>query len=1771
MSKPSGSAISREVKQNNEILLLQSKRDALFESIQRVYDLSKRAYDDEESTEDFLCAVETIEHIRLEFKEVVDKLNNALLVQDPSSIPSYQCLNSFEDLYSRIKRALRRMESVPSRVGSVDHVQKGTTGGEGMKWRMPSLPPIEIMSFDGDIRTWPLFYSGFKAMVHDNPNLNNSEKLYYLIGKLSNKAQSVFSGITPSAENYETILRCLTDRYQDIRTIANTYLEQMINLKLNGPASESNLRLFMDQYVTAANGLKNLQLDNLSDFIILHIALKKFDLETVRAFESQFQGYKIPTFVQLTEFVRGQHKIYHNTQSSVIYSAPRNVHKIRNRPPNPQAYVTISTANKNCLCDNILHEHFYKCPKFDSLTPALRFKVIKERNACANCLSLRHQTRECNSKTNCRTCRQRHHTSLHFEGNKVYNRIATRTLVPNEPRAKDGQLASERSPTDKRDSNFASLHTSIAAPVGDPASSSNRNAQWMRPNTVLLSTAQVIIIDSRGNEYKVRCLLDTASQTNFITYECCVRLGLECNENSRTIVRGFGGAENFTRGATDFKIFSRFSNSVCYDVSAFIVDRITDKLPSIAVDEPALIHIRGLPLADSSFATPSDVDVLLGASVFPHLLLPGLVHGNVNEMPRAIETTLGYVIMGSAPIIPRNALNSAPACCTVVQQPPLDSLLKRFWELEEVSAPPAHSQDDLECEMHFRATTKRDESGRYTVALPFKEDLYKLGDSFSTARKRFLCLERKLETSNILRAAYNDIIHEYIAKGYVTKLRHDTAPDVCYFVPHHCVIREDKASTKIRMVLDASCKTSTGLSLNDTLHSGPNIQGDLNNIILNFRLFKIAVSADCRQMFLQIGMRDSDRRFQRILFRFHPHDPISVFEFNRVCFGMKSSVFHAIRVVQQLIEDEGSKFPTAAAIASNSTYMDDVCFSLMSDNSTQSDEIAAISACNQLIDLFKRGKFELAKWTSNSHAVLRAIPETHRASADLEIDKGGIPQKILGTHWEKSEDVFYFKVDTPELGCTKRIILSVVARLWDNLGLVAPVILHAKLLIQKLWILKCDWDETPPKDIQTLWTRFCNELPALNSVRVPRHLGVVQGCVANLIGFADASERAYGAVIYLQVGVGVERTVRLVCSKSKVSPLKTVSIARLELCAALLMSKLLRNVLDIFEPRYKITNVYAFTDSRVVLCWINSSPHRWQTFVSNRVVKVIENIPASNFYHIAGVENPADCLSRGLSPAMLINHPLWFSGPPWACSDPSEWPIVEFHSGDNNEAPEMKPLVYNVTAAATDSLIYTLANRTSSWSKLLRIVIYIYRFLKLLPRKSSTTRSDLDFAEGKVIIALQHIHFGDEINKLKLNQVCSNTLQKLHPFLDERGIARVGGRLTNANIGYSQKYPIVIPRRDHVVDLIIDYYHKKHLHAGPELLMSLLRNKYWIIAARSIIRHRIHKCVICFRAKPRPSFPLMADLPAYRVNKVDKAYSHTGCDFAGPLQYTPVRGRGVKSRKAWLCIFTCLTTRCLHIEIATDLSTVSFLAALKRFLSRRGPIQCLYTDNATNFVGCRSYLRDLYKFLDEYRPHLEHELSENRIEFKQIPPASPHWGGCWESMVKVVKTHLFKVIGQQILSYEELLTVLAQIEALINSRPLTALSSDPAEPSALTPAHFLHSAPLFSLPAPRVDSPNLRERHSLLDKMVQSFWQRWRTEYLHQLQARSKWTTPSTSIQLGTVVVIMVDNAPPLSWPLGVVEAVHPSKDGTTRVVTVRTSKGSFVRPVVRVCPLPNQ
>lgn len=237
------------------------------------------------------------------------------------------------------------------------------------------------------------------------------------------------------------------------------------------------------------------------------------------------------------------------------------------------------------------------------------------------------------------------------------------------------------------------------------------------------------------------------------------------------------------------------------------------------------------------------------------------------------------------------------------------------------------------------------------------------------------------------------------------------------------------------------------------------------------------------------------------------------------------------------------------------------------------------------------------------------------------------------------------------------------------------------------------------------------------------------------------------------------------------------------------------------------------------------------------------------------------------------------------------------------------------------------------------------------------------------------------------------------------------------------------------------------------------------------------------------------------------------------------------------------------------------MAAFRRFIARRGRCTDIYSDCGTNFVGADKYLKQIFTDI----------ASTEAINWHFNPPSAPHFGGLWEAGIKSVKTHLIRVVGNQILTYEELHTVLIQIEAVLNSRPLSPISADPNDLSPLTPGHFLTLEPLTAIPDPDITQININRltRWQLLQKLHRDFWNRWHQEYLHTLQQRSKWHTTKFSVAIGTMVLIKNELSPPLNWPLGRITELHPGADGIVRVATVRTTKGIFKRPLVKLCPLP--
>jgi transposase InsO family protein len=478
------------------------------------------------------------------------------------------------------------------------------------------------------------------------------------------------------------------------------------------------------------------------------------------------------------------------------------------------------------------------------------------------------------------------------------------------------------------------------------------------------------------------------------------------------------------------------------------------------------------------------------------------------------------------------------------------------------------------------------------------------------------------------------------------------------------------------------------------------------------------------------------------------------------------------------------------------------------------------------------------------------------------------------------------------------------------------------------------------------------------------------------------------------------------------------------------------------------------------------------------------------------------------------------------------------------------------------------------------VIAYILRFKYnsrpncLQKGDGSLTVQELQNALHVCLKISQSIEYAAEIGDLKTNSSVNNKskLKPLCPFLCQNGLLRVGGRLQASKLPFDHMHQIILHPKHHLTKLIIEAEHKKLLHSGCQLTHASLRERYWIVNGKNTIKAVINGCLVCHKLKADTANQLMGKLPHFRVQPA-RPFLNTGIDFAGPFIIKSGSRRTKTKIKCYVSIFVCLTTRAIHLEAVSELTTQAFIAALKRFISRRGKCAHVYSDNATNFVGAAKELRELGSHFK--RAHQSDQVkdyvAQHGIQWHFIPARAPHFGGIWEAGVKSFKHHLRRVMGMAVLTFEELVTLITQIEACLNSRPLVPLSNDPNDPLPLTPGHFLIGSSLTSLPEPDLSSTRvgLLSRWQQLQHRMQQFWRVWSNDYLTHLQQRAKWSSTKANLEPGMVVILKEDNTPPMTWKLAVISEVHPGSDGLVRVVTVRNSQGTFKRPISKLCLLP--
>ena len=890
----------------------------------------------------------------------------------------------------------------------------------------------------------------------------------------------------------------------------------------------------------------------------------------------------------------------------------------------------------------------------------------------------------------------------------------------------------------------------------------------------------------------------------------------------------------------------------------------------------------------------------------------------------------------------------------------------------------------------------------------------------------------------------------------------------------------------------------------------------------------------------------------------------------RVTCGLAPSSFQAIRVLQQLVIDEGENFSLERQALLEHFYVEDYIGGASSE-----EETVRLQA--ELTLLLRQGGFNLIKWNSNKPDVLSSVSAEDRAKSNVKMfEVSEEPLKTLGIAWLPESDQLYIdsNIQMNNESWSRRKVHSLVARIYDLLGLVAPVTSWAKINMQSLWLATNYWDEEIPTVMQEQWYAFHSQLVLLKEVTFSRHAVVHNPVAVQLHCFSDASEAAYGACVYVRtIGSSGEVVVELLAAKSGPAPLKRVSLARLELCGALLAARLQKVVRQ--ASRLPDVETFMRTDATIMLHWIRPPSHSWATYVANRVSEIQELTHGYKWMHVKGVDNPADIVSRGAMPNDLLASKLWFHGPGWLQLSEEEWKKT---ASGVLAIPEEELLERRKSSlvAAVSSESDDWCDRFSNYDKLLRITAYYMRFIRCCQRKLDPKHkgillvSELAQAKIRLVKREQRIYFAAEIKELSAGQTVrpKSSLKTLGAFLDGDGLLRVGGRLHRAKaMQVCSRFPLALPKKSRFTRLMAEYYHRLALHGGPTETLSALRREFWPIQGRSLVNSVCRGCLVYFRMNPMLVQQPPGQLPVSRAMPA-RPFSIVGVDFCGPIYLKPVHRRAA-AEKAYISIFVCFSVKAVHIELVESLSTHAFLAAFRRFVARRGLPSEVYSDNGLNFQGASKVIDDFYTLMnsDSAVEDISRYAVGAGVKWHFIPPHAPNFGGLWEAAVKAAKRVLLKVVGDRQLAFGEMSTVLAQVEAQLNSRPLTPLSEDPEELDVLTPGHFLIGAPMNALPEPDVgDVPiNRLKRYEELRRVVQNHWARWRREYFSELHNEHQRGKAVVELKVGQMVLLKEDGKTPHHWPMGRIAEVFPGPDGVVRVVSIRTRNVLYKRPANRI------
>ena len=1577
------------------------------------------------------------------------------------------------------------------------------------------IEKLKIEQFDGELRAYPQFKRNFEKFIV--PNLQHGEVAFVLKNYLSKDVRRDVDML----DDQEEVWKRLDNKYGNRRKLVDSILTDIKQLKMCNDDQPLKTLAMIEVIEKAYRDLEMLGMTReINNSTIISSIESKLPSEIEKEWiklatyldENNPEEDRFPELLKLlVEFKRRLEYKHSELRSAAKESRGRTY--LAKDAYDDEVMNRVPVQRNRCWIHPQEDHPIWKCEEFRSKEPKERSDIVKENNACFKCLEKGHIARWCRRNFACNHdgCGGPHHNLLH-----------------------GGYQAG------------SSLHT--------------RNK-----DDTLLQLQLMAAINAEGKSETVNVLWDAGSTLSFVTFKRAKELGLKGRKDIKLQIEKIGGdieeiwSKEYVMRVVDqegkeFELLLLGIKKISSDVSKVDERTIREIFPDA----------RGIHRPKSG-----EIDCLIGynyADFHP-------VKERANQHLVLLRNRFGYLIAGShnslkehtEQVLMRGSVNKVRGVS-----------VESFYEMEQLGincSPRCGSCKCGNCQPGGKDMSLKEEreynlikdgleydkeNMKWIANYPWIKDPAKLPNNKEAAFGALRSCEKRLLKNTELADTYNDQIDDMIKRGVCRKLEEDEVrmyDGPVFYIPHHEVRKPESKSTPMRIVFNSSANFR-GHNMNEYLAKGPDMLNDLAGVLIRFRENYVAIAGDISKMFHSINTTVRDQMLHLFLWRnLDLGRTPDTYAIQVVNFGDRPSGAIALAALRQTADMSEEEFPEASLTVKRNSYMDDIL-----DSVDRSDE--AESLTEDVSKLLEKGSFRVKEWTTSSAMkrddVRRSIPDIGR---DIE-------ETVLGMRWEVARDELKYdcklnfserirkRKTAPDIlprdisesipVLTKRKILSQVNGIYDPLGMLAPFIVTAKILMRKLWKEKgLDWDDAIPQSHQDEWKSFFEEFSKLPDVKIKRCMKPTNS-TGNpmLVIFSDASEEAYGAAVYARwETTSDDYESRLIMSKTRIAPVRITDIVKLELSAAV-VGKRLRKFVE-KESRYQFSDILHIVDSEIVKAMVCKESYGFNTFAANRIGEIQESTDMEEWAWLAGKDNIADWCTRGKSLDEILEDSNWQKGPDFMRHPVSEWPISR--NTNVEDYPMQRKVLIAVGNRDEDSLVRRIEIRR--FSKLERLygttarIIWLYREYKQPRRKDATSAVSVETLE-----MAKRIWILDAQVSMR-ESLTGERYRKLVPRVRD-GLVMAGGRCERWNEATWNKQEFILLPYDHRLSyLIAEHAHRKGGHKGITSTVAMIRREYWIVKVRKLVGGIINKCVPCRKRLKKLCEQVMGSLPEERL-KPSPPFYHTSLDYFGPFA---IRGEVQKRTrgKAYGVVFTCFTTRAVYIDVSNDYSTDGFLQVLRRFACIRGWPKTFYSDRGTQLVGASRELKEAIEDLDE--AEITRFNANHGTEWSFSTPAAPWMNGVTEALVKTIKKAIESAIGDQVMEFSTLQTVMFEAGEMVNSRPIGLdPSSNIDDGKYLAANDLLLGRTTNAVPqGPFAGDRNINRRYYFTQEIATAFWKKWVELVFPGLVVRPKWHTERRRVSVGDVVIVKEEDALRATWKIARVVAVKDSKDGRVRTVLI--------------------